>query len=280
MCGVSTQTVSRVINKRPDVSPPTRAAVEAAIAAVGFQPSAVARSLVQRRSQTLGVVVAGPALLRRRPDAQRHHRGVRGIRLRAAAQGDRQQRRRSTSCPVIEFLIAHRVEGIIFAAPRARDEHRRRCRAQLPVACPPIVFLKSEPSPAFSTIVIDNYGGARQATEPSARARPATDRPPRRSAGLARGAGPPRRLARRRCAMPASSPGRSCAGNWSSASGEAAFEQMLAQAPDLDGVFVGERPDGARRAARRLTRAGSRSRTTSRSSASTDSTRARSSRRR
>src|SRR5262245_64917019 len=59
MCGVSTQTVSRVINKRPDVSPATREAVEAAIARTGFQPSAVARSLVQRRSQTLGVVIAG-----------------------------------------------------------------------------------------------------------------------------------------------------------------------------------------------------------------------------
>ena len=59
-CAASpTQTVSRVINQRPDVSPETRAAVEAAIAADGFQPSAVARSLVQRRSQTLGVIVAG-----------------------------------------------------------------------------------------------------------------------------------------------------------------------------------------------------------------------------
>ena len=59
MCGVSMQTVSRVINNRPDVSPATRLAVEAAIAEVGFQPSAVARSLVQRRSQTLGVIATG-----------------------------------------------------------------------------------------------------------------------------------------------------------------------------------------------------------------------------
>ena len=59
MCGVSVQTVSRVINGRPDVSAETRAAVEAAIADVGFQPSAVARSLVQRRSNTLGLIAAG-----------------------------------------------------------------------------------------------------------------------------------------------------------------------------------------------------------------------------
>ena len=77
--------------------PETRAAVEAAIAATGFQPSAVARSLVQRRSQTLGVIVAGPALLRCRPDAQRDHRGVPGGGLRPPAQGDREHRHRATS---------------------------------------------------------------------------------------------------------------------------------------------------------------------------------------
>ena len=59
MCGVSVQTVSRVINRRPDVAPETRRAVEAAIAKTGFQPNAVARSLVQRRSYTLGVIAAG-----------------------------------------------------------------------------------------------------------------------------------------------------------------------------------------------------------------------------
>ena len=59
MCNVSTQTVSRVMNKRPDVSPDTREAVEKAIAEMGFQPSALARSLVQQRSYTLGVVTAG-----------------------------------------------------------------------------------------------------------------------------------------------------------------------------------------------------------------------------
>ena len=53
MSGVSTQTVSRVINKRPDVSQETRAAVERLIAETGFQPSAVARSLVHQRYSLL-----------------------------------------------------------------------------------------------------------------------------------------------------------------------------------------------------------------------------------
>ncbi len=57
--GVSTQTVSRVINNRPDVSPETRSRVQQVIEELGYQPSALARSLIQRRSYTLGVVTAG-----------------------------------------------------------------------------------------------------------------------------------------------------------------------------------------------------------------------------
>ena len=57
--GVSTQTVSRVINDRPDVSPKTRKRVQEVIDRLGYQPSALARSLIQQRSYTLGVVTAG-----------------------------------------------------------------------------------------------------------------------------------------------------------------------------------------------------------------------------
>ncbi len=57
--GVSTQTVSRVMNDRPDVSPETRERVLKVIEQLGYQPSALARSLIQQRSYTLGVVTAG-----------------------------------------------------------------------------------------------------------------------------------------------------------------------------------------------------------------------------
>ena len=59
MCSVSTQTVSRVLNKRPDVAQATREAVEKAMAEMGYQPSALARSLVQQQSYTLGAITAG-----------------------------------------------------------------------------------------------------------------------------------------------------------------------------------------------------------------------------
>ena len=57
--GVSTQTLSRVINKRPDVSPETRKRVQAVIEALGYKPGVLARGLINQRSYTLGMVTAG-----------------------------------------------------------------------------------------------------------------------------------------------------------------------------------------------------------------------------
>ena len=59
VAGVSTQTVSRVINERPDVSAETRKRVQEVIKQLSYQPSALARSLISQRSYTLGVVTAG-----------------------------------------------------------------------------------------------------------------------------------------------------------------------------------------------------------------------------
>ncbi len=57
---VSRQTVSRVINASPRVSPEARARVEQAIAALGWVPSLAARSMAGGRSRLLLVVFGGP----------------------------------------------------------------------------------------------------------------------------------------------------------------------------------------------------------------------------
>ncbi|GGI01562.1 LacI family DNA-binding transcriptional regulator [Arthrobacter liuii] len=56
VAGVSHQTVSRVVNNHPNVSTRTREKVEAAIAELGYRRNTAARSLVTRRSQTIGVL--------------------------------------------------------------------------------------------------------------------------------------------------------------------------------------------------------------------------------
>ncbi len=56
LAGVSHQTVSRVLNAHPNVSPQTRERVEKAIVELGYRRNTAARSLVTRRSQTIGVL--------------------------------------------------------------------------------------------------------------------------------------------------------------------------------------------------------------------------------
>jgi DNA-binding LacI/PurR family transcriptional regulator len=59
--GVSYQTVSRVINEHPNVADATRTRVLAAIAELDYHPNRAARSLVTRRSNTIGIVTFGAA---------------------------------------------------------------------------------------------------------------------------------------------------------------------------------------------------------------------------
>lgn len=57
LAGVSYQTVSRVINNKPHVSPATKQRVQEVIAETGYRPSPIARSLVTARTATIGLVV-------------------------------------------------------------------------------------------------------------------------------------------------------------------------------------------------------------------------------
>jgi len=54
---VSINTVSRVLNARPDVKETTRAHVWAVIGQLGYRPNHLARALVRRESRTLGLVI-------------------------------------------------------------------------------------------------------------------------------------------------------------------------------------------------------------------------------
>jgi DNA-binding LacI/PurR family transcriptional regulator len=56
LAGVSHQTVSRVLNGMPNVRPATRQRVEQAIAQLNYSPSPAARSLVSRRTRTIGLI--------------------------------------------------------------------------------------------------------------------------------------------------------------------------------------------------------------------------------
>src|SRR6476660_4387240 len=62
LAGVSHQTVSRVLNEHPNVRPLTREKVLAAIRELAYRPNAAARTLVTRRTHTLGVITSDTML--------------------------------------------------------------------------------------------------------------------------------------------------------------------------------------------------------------------------
>ena len=55
--GVSSQTVSRVLNKHPSVRPETRQKVLAAVQALGYEPNLAARSLASGSSGAVGILL-------------------------------------------------------------------------------------------------------------------------------------------------------------------------------------------------------------------------------
>jgi LacI family transcriptional regulator len=235
MCRVSAQTVSRVINDRPDVAPATRHAVQAAIASAGFRPNAVARSLAHRRSWTIGVIASGlghfgvAETLTAITDAS----DSAGYALLVKEFAGVETR---DVLPIIEFLVVHQVEGIICFTPQLHFDAGALV-AGLPASCPPIVFVKPGKTPDYTMISIDSFGGSSAATKHLI----ALGR--RRIAHLG-GPGEWREAQDRRDGWLAALaeaglvPGASIAGDWSSASGENAFGQMIELQPDMDGVVV------------------------------------------
>jgi LacI family transcriptional regulator len=59
--GVSSMTVSRVINGRSGVRPETRAAVQRAVEALSYTPNAAARSLVRSAELRIGIIYSNPS---------------------------------------------------------------------------------------------------------------------------------------------------------------------------------------------------------------------------
>jgi LacI family transcriptional regulator len=236
--GVSTQTVSRVINDRPDVSPETRGRIQQVIVDLDYQPSALARSLIQQRSYTLGIVTAGLKFIG-------PSRTLNGITNKAEELGyallleEMLQLDTDNIKPILQDLLARHVDGIVWAVPEVGDNHRwvGEILNDVPV---PVVFLTMQPRPGVSTVAVDNYAGGVLATRHlleqgcrrighisgplewwEARQRKQAWLDTLHNAGL-------------------STTDETCTeGNWSSSSGEAAFNQLLESYPGMDGVFAG-----------------------------------------
>ena len=235
--GVSTQTVSRVINGRPDVSPQTRQHVQDVIDTLGYQPSELARSLIRQRSFTLGVVTAGLKYIG-------PSRALNGITSAAEEAGYalllKELPRFSTDnvLPILQSFISHHVDGIIWAVPEVGRNRNWISELNLNFELP-IVYLTMEPQQSVSVVSINNYLGGRLAISHL------LDRGYKHIGHIS---GPldwweaRQRMAAWRDALAESgSPPQEnhwVEGNWSSASGTQAVELLIEQYPQIDAIFA------------------------------------------
>ena len=122
--GVSTRTVSRVVNGEGGFSAATEAKVRAAIAELGYRPNLVARSLITRRSMTIALV--GGSMTD--PFFPEVAAGVHelawqsGLTTLFAATDDDPERQHQ----VIESLRSRAVDGIVLFPAHGRLEPIRR----------------------------------------------------------------------------------------------------------------------------------------------------------
>jgi len=237
VAGVSTQTVSRVVNERPDVAPETRKRVKEVIEQVGYRPSELARSLISQRSYTLGVVIAGLKYIG--PSA-----ALSGIASAVEEAGYSLLLKEiphfdtNSIEPIFQALRSRHVDGIIWAVSEVGENRSWMKDSQIDSEIP-LVFLTMEPQKNVTVVSINNYLGGRLAVTHlleqgyrqighisgplewwEARQRMKGWKDVLTEAGI---------LVEDR---------QWAAGNWSSASGALAVEKLFDQYPEMDAIFV------------------------------------------
>ena len=235
--GVSTQTVSRVINDRPDVSPETRKRVQEIIEQLDYQPSALARSLIRQRSYTLGVVTAGLKYIG-------PSRTLSGITSAAEGAGyslllkELPQFDAINVTPIFQTLLSRHVDGIIWAVSEVGENLNWVNKLSLDLDIP-VVYLTMKSLEKICVVSINNYLGGQLAMSHL------LDQGYRHIGHISG----PLDWWESRERKAAWSDGLKEAnlevkdeywveGNWSSASGAKAIKKLLKQYPEMDAVFV------------------------------------------
>ena len=161
LSGVSSMTVSRVINGSERVSPETRQRVERAIAELGYVPSRLARGLIRQKTGTLALIVPDVA----NPFFTLIVRGAEDVARRAGYRMILADSRADLTIErdVIEEMLAHRVEGIMIAPVSDRSKGHLQRLAKYGVD---FVLIDRTVSGIESDVVTgDNVGGARRLVE-------------------------------------------------------------------------------------------------------------------
>ena len=184
LAGVSHQTVSRVLNEHPNVRPQTRALVLAAISELGYRPNAAARTLVTRRTHTLGVISFDTTLYGPASMLYGIERAAQDSYFVSIASTPTLDRR--SVLDSVERFVGQGVEGIIvITAQVSAVEALTDCPTDIPLVA---VGCRDHPAGALGRGGQRRGGGAGHPVP--ARPRPPDGPPPERAALLARRRGP------------------------------------------------------------------------------------------
>lgn len=232
--GVSYQTVSRVINNHPSVAEATRRRVLMVIEELDYHPNRAARSLVTRRSQTIGIIsygieYYGPAQMVMNIEAAVRRRGY-GLALTTIEELSLPELSRA-----INDLVSQNVDGMVMITPIAGIDLK-----VIIALCPatPVVMVDIDPSERIPSVAIDQRHGAQLATQHL------IDLGHRRICEISgpldwydarlRHEGWLATLEESRL-----TPGLSFEGDWTAAGGYAAMQQLLDKGQEFSAVFVG-----------------------------------------
>ncbi|MEW5958769.1 MAG: LacI family DNA-binding transcriptional regulator [Chloroflexota bacterium] len=157
--GVSTATVSHVINRTRFVREETRHRVLEAIEVLNYQPSALARGLATNSTQTIGLIISDIAnpfftAVARGIQDEVHQHGYHTIFCNTDEEPARE-------AEYLRLLSARQIDGLIIAPTGVRSERLIRMNE----AGLPIVLLDRETTPELEAplVGVDNEGGTYQA---------------------------------------------------------------------------------------------------------------------
>jgi DNA-binding LacI/PurR family transcriptional regulator len=160
--GLSAMTVSRVLNRQPNVSEATRERVLAISARLGYTPNHIAKSLVLRRTETIGVVV--PEITHSFfPEAIRgieevvYQRGYHLILMHSAEDAARE-------ADALRTLESKRVDGILISLAQtvsAFEIYRQMSKEGTPI----VFFDRCHAGIGISCVSIDDEESARRLTD-------------------------------------------------------------------------------------------------------------------
>lgn len=157
--GVSTATVSRVLNNHPQVDPELVATVQRAVESLGYRPSRVARSLRTRQSRVWALIISDI----RNPFFTDMVRGVEDVAYAAGyslvlcnAEEDP-----AKEASYLELAIADNVGGVILTPAGAATDLSLLMSRKVPV----VLVDRSVPGAEADVVAVDNVGGSRAAVE-------------------------------------------------------------------------------------------------------------------